>query len=66
LPSSGDAHLLAGSSILASAVDAARAGAASNEFLYQWQKERLAEPAERRLRLEIERLADRVLVVLDA
>jgi hypothetical protein len=34
-------------------MDAACARATGNEFLDQWKKERLAEPAERRLWLEI-------------
>jgi hypothetical protein len=45
---------LDGLALLALAVDAARAGAASNEFYHQWQKERFAESAERRLRFKME------------
>src|SRR5947207_1283669 len=44
-------------------VDAARAGTAANEFFHQRQKKRLAEMAEWRLRLKVERLADDVLIV---
>jgi hypothetical protein len=47
-------RLVFGWSGLAPAIDAARAGAARDELLHQRQKERLAEPAKRRFRLEIE------------
>ena len=44
-------------------VNAARAGAAGDEFFHQRQKKRLAEMAELRVRLKVERLADDVLIV---
>jgi len=43
--------------------NAARAGAAGNEFFHQRQKKSLAEMAELRVRLKVERLADDVLIV---
>ena len=43
--------------------NAPRAGAAGDEFFHQRQKKRLAEMAELRVRLKVERLADDVLIV---
>jgi len=48
---------------LALPVNAPRAGAAGDEFFHQRQKKRLAEMAELRVRLKVERLADDVLIV---
>jgi hypothetical protein len=44
-------------------VNAARAGAAGDEFFHQRQKKCLAEMAKWHLRLKVERLADDVLIV---
>src|SRR6185437_12839649 len=48
---------------LTSAIHTVRVGATGNELFHQREEERLAEPADRRLWLKIERPTDRVLII---